>query len=73
MTIIFEPKYKIGDMVSLRLSVEKKFVISGYSIRQITSSGEVSFWRYLMYDEDGTEFLYNNEDIILVDSLESAG
>jgi hypothetical protein len=67
--ILFEPKYQIGDVVCLRIAPENKMVIDGYSIKQITAAGEVSFFRYSMYDNEGANFLYSETDVELVEAI----
>lgn len=67
--IIFEPIYSIGDVVALRIALDKKMVICGYSIKQYNSTGEVTFFRYSLYDEAGAEFYYSESDLQLLESV----
>lgn len=71
MNILLEPKYNIGDVVCLRIDPETKYVIEGYSIKQINSNGEVTFWRYMLYNADGTEFFYSELDLQLIEAIKN--
>lgn len=66
--ILFEPKYNIGDVVKLKISTDDKMVISGYSIKQVNQACEVTFFRYVMYNEKGEEYYYSEHDLELVES-----
>ena len=68
MTIIFEPQMKIGDVVNLRIDPERKYVIHGYDIKQVSEQGEVTFWRYSLYNSEGADFYYSEEDLVLLES-----
>lgn len=68
--ILFTPRFNIGDVVCLRISPENKMVIDGYSIKQVSDAGEVDFFRYSMYDDEGTQFLYAEHDIELVEAMQ---
>jgi len=67
--ILFEPKYQIGDVVCLRIAPEHKMVIQGYEIKQTTPAGEVSYFIYSMYDAEGINFLYSENDLELVEAV----
>lgn len=70
-SILFTPMFSIGDVVCLRIAPENKMVIDGYNIKQVTEAGEVTFFRYSMYDDEGTSFSYAEHDIQLVEELKS--
>lgn len=67
--ILFTPMFSIGDVVCLRIAPENKMVIDGYNLKQVTEAGEVTFFRYSMYDETGTEFYYSEVDLQLVEAV----
>ena len=66
--ILFEPTYKIGDRVALKLNPEKEMVVDGYSIFRVNSVGEVIHFKYSLYDETGTStFYFADEDLTEVE------
>ena len=68
--ILFTPLYNIGDIVCLKLSRDRKMVIDGYQLKQVTDAGEVSFFRYSLYDEDGIQFQYAEHDLQLIEEAQ---
>lgn len=69
MNILFEPKYNIGDVVCLKIDPETKYVIEGYSLKQISAEGEVTFWRYILYNNEGANFFYSELDLQLIERI----
>ena len=69
MTIVFEPKYNIGDVVCLKIEPEIKYVVEGYFISQINDSGEVISFKYSLYDRTGATFYYKDIDLDLIESI----
>jgi len=70
MTILFEPIFLIGDIVYLKINPEKKYVVDGYTIRQLDENNEVSFFSYSLYDSDGTTYNYRDADLELLERVE---
>ena len=71
MTIVFEPNWNIGDIVALRIKPETKYVVEGYSLKQININGEVTFWRYMLYNSEGAEFFYSEQDVLLIERVQN--
>ena len=67
MTVLFEPKYLIGDTVYLKINPEKKYVIDGYRIHQLNDNNEVSYFQYSLYDSDGASYYYRDVDLELLE------
>jgi len=67
ITILFEPTYKIGDRVALKLNPEKEMIIDGYNIFRVSEAGEVIHFRYSLYDETGTSFYFVDSDLIEIE------
>lgn len=44
-------------------------VIDGYDIKQTTPAGEVSYFIYSMFDAEGINFLYTENDLDLVEAV----
>ncbi len=63
--IIFEPNYKIGDTVYLRINPERKMVVDGYRIYNINNDGEVIGFVYSVYDGGGVSFTFTDIDLAL--------
>ena len=53
MTIVFEPKFNVGDIVSLKVSPEKKMIVGSYWIGGINENGEVTYYTVDCVDRDG--------------------
>ncbi len=69
MQILFEPKYDIGDIAVLRVNSERKVVIYGYRIDNVSDAGEVRGFMYLVYDDEGLLFMYTDKDLQLFESV----
>lgn len=67
MTIIFEPKFGIGDVVSLRVNPERKMVVGSYWIGWINENGEVTYYTIDCVDKDGELQSYRPVEIELVE------
>ena len=72
MTIIFEPKYSIGDVVCLRIDIETKYMISHYELHQVSAAGEVIYFRYAMYDKEGQTAYYPDIDLQLIEKFKES-
>lgn len=70
-SILFTPMFSIGDIVCLKIAPENKMVIDGYNIKQVSEAGEVTFFRYSMYDNEGTTYSYSEHDLELVEAIRS--
>jgi len=70
MTILFEPKFNIGDIVFLKLNPEKKFTVDGYKILQLNANNEVSYFSYLVLDDEGTQYGYGEKSLDIFESVD---
>ena len=64
--IVFEPRYKIGDIVVLKLNPEHKMIIDAYKLVKISDSGEVLFFYYGLYDGTGVSYSFIDQDLIAI-------
>jgi hypothetical protein len=69
MVISFNPKFGIGDVVSLKLEPSVKYVIDGYQIKQVDELGNVTYFQYGLYDAGGITFCYTDIDLELVEKV----
>lgn len=68
--IYFNPEYRIGDMVALKINNEKRLIVDGYNIHTINNAGEVETFRYSLYDTEGTGFYFKDIDLQLIERVE---
>lgn len=69
MTIIFEPKYKIGDIVSVRTNPEVKLIVVSYWIGSISEDGEVLYYTVECTNSEGNVQGFRPVEIELVEAI----
>ena len=69
MIIVFEPVFNIGDEVVLRLNPEIRMVVDNYKILKVSSSGEVIFFNYILYDSHASTYTFQDKDLIAVTEI----
>ncbi len=70
MVIAFEPQFNIGDVVCLKINLEKKMQVDSYLIRLI-DRGKVTAFTYGVYDDSGTTYNYADLDLQIVEPIEA--
>ena len=70
MVIAFEPQFNIGDVVCLKINLEKKMQVEAYNIK-IVDRGKVIAFQYGLYDDTGSVWYYADIDLQLVQAVES--
>lgn len=68
MTIVFEPKYNVGDIVSLRSNPEVRLVVVSYWIGSINENGEVVYYTIECTNSEGNVQGFREVEIQLVEA-----
>lgn len=68
--IYFDPEYRIGDKVALKINKERLMVVDAYTLYGTNDAGEVIFFSYTMYDTSGQSFVFKDIDLQLIERVE---
>lgn len=63
MTILFEPRYRIGHKVKSKIDVDAIFIVIGYVILAVNNSGEVITYTHRVSDALGHEYAFYDYEI----------
>ena len=67
--VVFEPEYKIGEIVALKLHPELKMIIDFYKIIKVSDNGEVIFFTYSLYDFQGSSYTFSDKDLVAITEI----
>ncbi len=61
MTVVFEPKYLIGQSVCLPMSPERELVVECITVLEIDKAGQAQRLIYGVFDAEGTSYSYREQ------------
>ena len=61
MTVVFEPKYIIGQSVCISIAPERELIVESITIFEIDDAGQAGRFVYGLFDAEGTTYCHREQ------------